>query len=99
PAPAGTGGGRAPRPPPGRRAVVEAAGGDVYGRGEAEPPQDREGEAVVVGVAVVEGDRQRAWRPGVAAADALDQLGEREHGAGALDEGHLQPQRLDRHAD
>ena len=54
---------------------------------------------MVVGVAVVEGDRERARRERAAALERVDQLVERDDAVGALDERHLEPERLDRQAD
>ena len=54
---------------------------------------------MIVGVAVVEGDGQRARRELRAPLQSPHQLVERHDPVGALDERHLQPERLHRQAD
>jgi len=54
---------------------------------------------MVVGVAVVERDRERARRQRRPALDAVDELVERQHAVGAPHVAHLAPEDGDRQAD
>ena len=79
--------------------AVDGAGRDVDRRGKPERAQDRKAEAVVVGVAVVEGDHERARRQLRAALEGIDQLVQRDDPVRALHERHLEPENVDRKAD